>query len=546
MPAQQPAALDLVPEDAAVALVVRDLAELRQRGDQFAEASNMDLREGNRPTHLFKMLFDYLKLKKGVDENGAAAIVLPNLGKGTGTHLDVMQLLQIVFIVPFTNAADILANYNLKPEDVKPGKATSANGWQILIKDKHLYIGFSANLSKVAQAKPITAALSPQQRAALAQSDVGFVLGAQTSGNLWPALLDGLKTDVQRQADAADLPAAKDLLATVEETRFIVAGMKLGKDGIDFDVIITFLQTDEGTATKFLSVLRGGPGATDLNSLPPVAHPLLVYAAKGDGVRNLTIARMLLRLVLRQTPGVEQVIPAAERQKLIEAFDEMYQRLKGSRAVLYATGQQDEKVGVLAVIGILDLDDPAPHLARWADLAEIATTASQRATPDGKPPRFSYVPQAETIDGVRVDHLRVTVPDLSAEEEKNLRHWLGADWHTLRLAVLDKGVVLLLGSDGATLRQTLKLRQSDDKGLALSKDIMAAGGRLAPERKLEFLFNLDSIRMLSESAVKAEPSRQLTATAMTIEPDRLHFQFYAPMSDVRAFIKINGMERTEE
>src|SRR5262249_50325770 len=241
------------------------------------------------------------------------------------------------------------------------------------------------------------------------------------------------------------------------KVRFVVGGLKMGKES-SIDVVASFPKGKDGAeAVQFLSALRGGPGASDLVGLPAV-DPLVAYAARGDGVRNVHMARALLRLLLDRWLGIEVLAGEADRKRFLEAFEGMYRHLKGSRAVLYrpARARQD-KVGQVAGVVILDVDDTDDHLKRWATLVEVANSAGPRVLRQDRAssPRFAFKPKAETLGGAAVDWLTVEVPGLSAGVLRDYRRLLGPDWNKVRLVVQGKQVVGLFGSDLDTLKETL-------------------------------------------------------------------------------------------
>src|SRR5262249_26066330 len=157
------------------------------------------------------------------------------------------------------------------------------------------------------------------------------------------------------------------------------------------------------------------------------------------------------------------------RKQFHLALEPMYKHLKGSRAALYRTS--DESKGLLAGVGILDLDDPEAHLAEYPKMLGVFNTVSDRLykdTPDTAP-HFRYTPKAETVNGLRVDHLQIRFRDLDKETRHQLKQLYGPDWDTLRLAVRDKNVVVLFGSDQDLWKETLRNQDKGLKGLADNK-----------------------------------------------------------------------------
>jgi hypothetical protein len=75
-PAAPPGALDLIPEDAAVGIAIRNLADLIKKGDKFIDDGGLD--NGLRPSRIFTFLYDFQGIKDAVDENAGAAILIAN------------------------------------------------------------------------------------------------------------------------------------------------------------------------------------------------------------------------------------------------------------------------------------------------------------------------------------------------------------------------------------------------------------------------------------------------------------------------------------
>src|SRR5947209_3032163 len=110
--AQNPG-VDLIPEDALAGFAIKNLDALRAKGDKLAK----DLQTpepGPRLTDLFKSV----KLEKGMNMKGSAAIVIPSLDK-LGVKLnnppDLRDLgtlfIQIVVILPVEDVDAVASNF---------------------------------------------------------------------------------------------------------------------------------------------------------------------------------------------------------------------------------------------------------------------------------------------------------------------------------------------------------------------------------------------------------------------------------------------------
>src|SRR5262249_31475571 len=123
-------------------------------------------------------------------------------------------------------------------------------------------------------------------------------------------------------------------------------------------------------ARQFLTALAGGPEGSDLRGLP-VGHVVAAQAARGDGSRNALIARTLLNYLLKHTVETQQLISAADRAMLADVFTEVWSHLRGSRAAVYQTSDE-QKYGLFSLVAILDTADADRFLAEMKTLARIA------------------------------------------------------------------------------------------------------------------------------------------------------------------------------
>jgi hypothetical protein len=552
--AAQQKALDLIPEDAALGLVVKDLGDLRDKGDRFFAQNKISEQHVSRPSTLFADAFKHLKMEKGLDKNGSAALILPNLKKVGINKLDLKQpdigdilnvIQSLVFVAPVSDADEMASNFGLKAGELKSGKMKSVEGnflgtWYLRLKGKHLLLGFREEaVSAVADSKPLRGVWSPAQETMLAKADIALHIGRVGWGRVWRSFLDQVKEGLTLQEEA-DNAVVKQFVQALSEVRFAVAGLRL-EDGIRLDLIVSFPKGG-AEATEFLTVLRGGPGASELLGLPRV-DPLIAYAAKGDGERNVTQARALFKNLLDKWLGIEVTMDPPDRKKFWAAFETMYRHLKGSRAVIYHTDRSAaDKVGSVAAIAILDVDAPEIHREGWTTLAEVANNAAPKVVRQGREssPRFTFKPKAETLDGAAVDVVTMEVPGLKAKVAREYRQLLGPDWNKVRMVVVGKQVVWLIGSDVATLRQTLRNLKSGDKGLAGHKAVVAALNRLAPERKVELHVNLNNYLGFPKEVARVEA---LSSIALTVEADRVQLEIRVPNSEVRALVQARKLDQ---
>jgi len=543
--------LDLVPEDAAVAVAVRSVAELRERGDKLAKDSGATL-DGWRPSMLFNELFKRLGVEKGVDEKGAAAIVIPNVKRlgieSKEIDLALLTALEpnIVFIIPIDKLADVAAACDLKVEDLKDSKIVPLKGEKfrrepvVAVRGKHLYYSHREKAIKlVFDTKPLSGELTKPQRETMAKSDLFLLFGPRVWGELGNHMLKNLHQELRRGSDKDDHETVDQFFGAIESVRFLLVSLNV-EEGLGVNLIAAFPPGKNGdNATKFLSALRAGAGASDLNGLPMV-EPWMAYAAKGDGTRNAYMARALIKMVLSRWLGIQVVLPEAERKQFVAAFEKMYLHLRGSRAVIYPTDEKvTDKIGTMAGIVILDVDDAEKTLAALPALVEVANAAALKAA-NGDPKKalkFSYKPRAESIDGARVEWLTLEIP--SDEDVRDPKKLLGPDWNKWRLAVHGKQLVLLIGSDTARLKETLANLKTGAKGLADHKPVAAALSRLIAERKLEYHISVKSLEAYQNG--KRVKDASVISFALGVEPEHLQLEVRATAADARAVLGLLGI-----
>src|SRR5262245_35399285 len=100
--------VDLIPEDATFAFVVNGVGTVRDKGEKFITEYDLKFDKDSRPSALFdRLLKDFLGVKKGVDDKGAAAVVLPSLKKLKVDKFDIGVLSLLYFAVPVADADEI-------------------------------------------------------------------------------------------------------------------------------------------------------------------------------------------------------------------------------------------------------------------------------------------------------------------------------------------------------------------------------------------------------------------------------------------------------
>jgi hypothetical protein len=155
-------------------------------------------------------------------------------------------------------------------------------------------------------------------------------------------------------------------------------------------------------------------------------------------------------------------------------------------------------------------------------------------------PTFAFG-KPETLEGSRVELLRVKLAGADAKLAPRLRQLFGPDWNTVRLAPCGKQVAVLYGSDRKLLAQTLKNLKEKRPGLAGAKYLAGFNKHSDPGRTAEFhvsaqtvlaLLNADDLRKAPAAAGHA-----MTSFALTVGPERLQLDVWVPSAEVKVIAK---------
>jgi hypothetical protein len=617
-----PDVLDLIPEDAAGALAIRNLAELHKKGDKFLDETEMKV--SLRPSKLFELAFDYLGLTRGVDRNGAAAIVAANPVKAGHKGLSDSGLDILVAVVPFTDRDEMAANFDfaagaLKPDTLVKGSGKNRFGHFFYARGKHLFFGDNEKaVASVAKGKSAGAALSAAQRRQFAGCDILVHFGTEFWGEEWARFLDQTAGKLKDPEDAADR-VARELLDSLRTLRFALGGIRLD-GGLGVNLLAVFPEA-KGPARKFLGDLAGGPGAAGLDGLPG-GPAVFAQAGRGDGARNALVARLVVNFLLRDLLETNRLISAADRPTFAGVFTEVWKRLKGRRLAVYRNADE-QKQGLFSVAAVLDTEDAEGFLKELRQLArfggdaldlspetgrkedveavkklvrelgddafavrESATTklallgepalpyvepalksddaevrrradrvkrrivavAQERrkellsqALPRPVRPTFAFAPQAETVEGCRVEVLRVKLAGGDAALAPRLRQLFGPGWNAVRLAPCGKQVAVLYGSDRKLLAETLRNLKEKRPGLAGAKYLAAFGKHSDPGRTAEFHASVaTALALLKADDLRRAPAaadHAMTSFALTVGPNRLQLDLWVPNSEVRVLAK---------
>lgn len=369
--------LDLVPEDAAAALVVRNIAGVKKKGDKFFD--DVGIKENRfvpRPSALFDELYKFLKIKGGVDEDAPVALIMANVKKAGFDGLNEAGGGLYVVAVPFKDRAKIAGNFNIEGDDLKEGKVVTGEarrfGAFFCARGKHLLIANNEKaLDSVLKGKSVGAALSEAQRKSLADADVLVHFSPDSWGDEWGNFLKQVQKRLGEDRGEAEREVVADLTEALKTIRFGLGAIRIG-DGIGLSLVAVFPEKVPEATRKFLASLAGGAGGSDLEGLPD-GPAVFAEASKGDGAQNARVMRLLADFLLRDAFQAEWLPSRTDRANVLAAFGEVWKKLKGHRIAVYQNADQG-KHGLFSAVAILDTADADKFLADLKLLARLAGT----------------------------------------------------------------------------------------------------------------------------------------------------------------------------
>lgn len=373
--------LDLVPPEATAGIAIRNLDELKTRGDQFV--ADAGLQNQFRPSQLFVMGLQFLGINGGIDTKNAAALVLAPPEKGQD-GINIPNLDQhFVLILPFSELNALAANFGFEKGQLKPGKMARGKGMNFgsafFARGKHLYVGNSEEaVARLLKSKPARDELSPAQVKALNESDLLIHVNPRAIGKEWEFFIDSLRNSFGKKAEPAEQRVVDQFLDTVRQLRYGIGTMRVDK-GLGFSLLAVLPKEPRKPVKEFMAALGTATAPSSLKGLPE-GQVLAAQANQGDGEKTGFIAKVLFDWVLQNLPADRRLLAAVDQPVVVGIFTEVWSHLKGNRLALYRTKNEHEQ-GLLSGVGILDTEDGGRFLASLRILARIADGAGLELNP---------------------------------------------------------------------------------------------------------------------------------------------------------------------
>src|SRR5262245_17173428 len=453
--------LDIIPSDAAAAMAIRNLKELRVKGDKFV--ADLRIEEGLRPSQLFDMLLQALGIS-GFDESAPNAIIFL---RPENKDQDLLRSFEKNIYATFAvGDKDMMArSFGLEANDLvaKTVVATKRDNNMVGVKlravcldGKNLLVGMDkAPLERTLKLKPLATTLPAAQRKLFNESDLFLFLDPRPFGDIFG---NSFEKTAKELLPPTDDPHEKKLLQlfvdSVPHLRHGIAGFRVG-DGLGVNFSAVFDSKAE-PPREILKMLREGAKPAHLGGLPE-GRLVVAHAQGSDGRNSGVIAKVIFSAVLNLLPETKHTIATADRPVFAGVVAEIWHQLRGSRFGVYLSGDES-KLGLFSMVAILETDDPPRFIRDLRTLAKIG---------DGSALDLNKKQPGDDVDIAQL------VRDLSSETYR-VRHSATLKLRLIgepALAYLDKGTTI--GDLEASRRAAQLYKQISEVAAQRRKELLA-------------------------------------------------------------------------
>ena len=397
--------LDLIPENALAAVVLRSPNDLGKKGDQLFTDLDFDPVPGETPSSAINKLIDFLignfiGVRQGLDFDGPFGVMIPPTPDGGEPKLEDLPD-NLVLALPVSDREQMAANFGFAKGEMPEGKVlavkkgANAKAAVAALRGRHIFLGNrEQSLQAMLQAKPLTARLSPKQRETFGPSDLLVYVNPRGQKN-WREVVVDIESASKRWAgDPQDRKTIQQFLKAVSQLDYVVAGVRIDK-GVGLNLLLA-IDDKSADVKEFLSLLRTDESA-HLRGLPQGRLVATQAFALGSRSRDVgapssdrgvlprppqaVLARAIAELFLENALEMQKLTSPADRPTFLGVFSEVWERLHGTRIGVYLTSDE-LRFGVFSAIAILDTSDAKQFVADLRTLAKIGDGTLDLAKPE--------------------------------------------------------------------------------------------------------------------------------------------------------------------
>jgi hypothetical protein len=377
--AEPPLPLDLVPEDACIGIAVRNLAELRTKGDRlFAKVPEANI---PRPSQFLDTVIGELKLPWKIDDKKPAAVVCMSgalSGLAADADPNVENNYTIGAVLAPQSLEDVARAYKVDVKDLKKGLVHKVPGHDVFggvfgtdqagFREGLLYLtGREKATAAWMKARTLRQAQPPDRQRRLDAADGLVYLGP-------PLFRLGQKEwapeVVNRELGPEEAEARRRLNRAASEARSVLAAFR-ADDGLGLDVVVGF--DPKGTHFRDLLKAVSGTGRTsNLSGLPDSERLLGAFAVIGLEPKDRVLTQVVVGELWSCLKGSSAVLDS-DGVLVRRLFGDLYSRLHVARVAVYHSSDP-KRFGQLAAVVVLEPDNADRFLkdvARYVRLGDV-------------------------------------------------------------------------------------------------------------------------------------------------------------------------------
>ncbi|MGB0596118.1 MAG: hypothetical protein ACPGLY_05480 [Rubripirellula sp.] len=359
--------LDLIPANASAALAIRDIRELKVRGDEFYRAAKVN--SSTRFSEFFEILVSFLGLTGSVDDEGAFLLLT------FCDDLDPLQQLQkLVLGVPIQDLDAFAKSLGIPLERLRSGEILALRDLPkprtsklntinfFAVRGNHAFMGLEKQTVKDAITKPpLGNRISKATKATIAEDDVVYFVAERLVKNTLSWDDEFLRRFTNVFAQHEDSETKERFL---QEFRWMLGGIRL-----DGGLGTTIMAEFEGEQSRdLLTRLGKGNLQANLNGLPR-GKLLAAHAICTRGTEMALSARSMFRFVLEQALAKSDGVLASDRlSNLSNLFGLSWQTCEQTRFAFYENPDPIQS-GWFSLVAILDTEEPEQFVQDMVDLA---------------------------------------------------------------------------------------------------------------------------------------------------------------------------------
>lgn len=355
--------IDLIPQDALVACVIRDPQ------DTFRKMASLARRTQGQVSGLFNfattygpmLLRDSTHMRGSFDMSGPAALV----------YFDSWE--DVALLLPHTGVEKVAEAFNVGANGLKSGVIDCPKDFGFLLNEPsmaihggHVVLGPKETVEKILRSDGLGTHLRPETAEHFAYDDCVITCNLSAIQEM-----DG-------NGRVPDFPIGdwRELAADGELKRF-TAGLRIGeegeaiRDGFDISVVVEF---DGRQSKELLTRLQNESRPSNLQGL--ARGKIVLAGARSNGP---DCGEQLFGILEELTPWFFKDLKYNELSPRLTSFIESigkqaFQRVQSSRIALYQT-EQPEQLGSFALVAILDVEDTNGFMQDIQDLTPLFDAA---------------------------------------------------------------------------------------------------------------------------------------------------------------------------